>query len=148
MSLKERLKQDMVSATKSRDLVALSTLRLLLASVKNREIELREEAEDGEIVKIIATNIKQRKESIELYEKGGRQDLVEKEKKEIDVLETYLPPKMDRDEIIALIKDVIKDLEARGMQDLGRVMKDIMPRVAGRAEGKEVSDLVRDLLSK
>ncbi len=148
MSLKEKLRQDMVSATKSRDLVALSTLRLLLASVKNREIELREEAEDGEIVKIIATNIKQRKESIELYEKGGREDLVEREKKEIEVLEAYLPPQMDRDEIIALIKDVIADMGAQGMQDLGKVMKEIMPRVAGRAEGKEVSILVRDILSK
>ncbi len=148
MSLKEKLRQDMVSATKSRDLVALSTLRLLLASVKNREIELREEAEDGEIVKIIATNIKQRKESIELYEKGGREDLAEREKKEIEVLEAYLPPQMDRDEIIALIKDVIADMGAQGMQDLGKVMKEIMPRVAGRAEGKEVSILVRDILSK
>lgn len=148
MSLKEKLRQDMVSATKSKDLVALSTLRLLLASIKNREIELRKEAEDGEIVKILATNIKQRKESIELYEKGGREDLAEREKKEIEVLEAYLPPQMDRDEIIALIKDVISDVGARGIQDLGKVMKDIMPRVAGRAEGKEVSNLVRDILSK
>jgi uncharacterized protein YqeY len=148
MSLKEKLKQDMVSATKSRDLVALSTLRLLLSSVKYREIELREEADDGEILKIIGTNIKQRKESVELYKKGGREDLAEKESREIEVLKAYLPPKLDRDELVSLIKEVISDVGAQGIQDMGKVMKDVMPRVAGRAEGKEVSDLVRDILSK
>jgi uncharacterized protein YqeY len=148
MSLKEKIRQDMVSATKSRDLVALSTLRMLLASVKNREIELRKEADDAEVMKIIATSIKQRKESVELYDKGGRSDLVEKETREKEVLETYLPPQMNREDLVSLIEEVISEVGALGVSDIGKVMKDLMPRVTGRADGKEVSDLVREILSK
>ena len=148
MSLKEKIRQDMVSATKSRDLVALSTLRMLLASVKNREIELREEADDAEVMKIIATSIKQRKESVELYDKGGRSDLVEKETREKELLETYLPPQMNREDLVSLIEEVISEVGALGVSDIGKVMKDLMPRVTGRADGKEVSDLVREILSK
>jgi uncharacterized protein YqeY len=148
MSLKEKIRQDMVSATKSRDLVALSTLRMLLASVKNREIELRKEADDAEVMKIIATSIKQRKESVELYDKGGRSDLVEKETREKEVLETYLPPQMNREDLVSLIEEVISEVGALGVSDIGKVMKDLMPRVTGRADGKKVSDLVREILSK
>lgn len=148
MSLKEKIRQDMVSATKSRDLVALSTLRMLLASVKNREIELLEEADDAEVMKIIATSIKQRKESVEFYDKGGRKDLVEKETREIEVLEAYLPPQMNREDLVSLIEEIISEVGALGVRDIGKVMKDLMPRVTGRADGKEVSDLVREILSK
>jgi uncharacterized protein YqeY len=148
MSLKEKIRQDMVSATKSRDLVALSTLRMLLASVKNREIELRKEADDAEVMKIIATSIKQRNESVELYDKGGRSDLVEKETREKEVLEAYLPPQMNREDLVSLIEEVISEVGALGVRDIGKVMKDLMPRVTGRADGKEVSDLVREILSK
>lgn len=148
MSLKEKIRQDMVSATKSRDLVALSTLRMLLASVKNREIELRKEADDAEVMKIIATSIKQRNESVELYDKGGRSDLVEKETREKEVLEAYLPPQMNREDLVSLIEEVISEVGALGVRDIGKVMKNLMPRVTGRADGKEVSDLVREILSK
>lgn len=148
MSLKEKIRQDMVSATKSRDLVALSTLRMLLASVKNREIELRKEADDAEVMKIIATSIKQRNESVELYDKGGRSDLVEKETREKEVLEAYLPPQMNREDLVSLIEEVISEVGALGVSDIGKVMKDLMPRVTGRADGKKVSDLVREILSK
>lgn len=148
MSLKEKIRQDMVSATKSRDLVALSTLRMLLASVKNREIELLEEADDAEVMKIIATSIKQRKESVEFYDKGGRKDLVEKETREIEVLEAYLPPQLNREDLVSLIEEIISEVGALGVRDIGKVMKDLMPRVTGRADGKEVSDLVREILSK
>lgn len=148
MSLKEKIRKDMVSATKSRDLVALSTLRMLLASVKNREIELLEEADDAEVMKIIATSIKQRKESVEFYDKGGRKDLVEKETREIEVLEAYLPPQLNREDLVSLIEEIISEVGALGVRDIGKVMKDLMPRVTGRADGKEVSDLVREILSK
>lgn len=148
MSLKEKIRQDMVSATKSRDLVALSTLRMLLASLKNREIELLKEADDAEVMKIIATSIKQRKESVEFYDKGGRKDLVEKETREIEVLEAYLPPQMNREDLVSLIEEIISEVGALGVRDIGKVMKDLMPRVTGRADGKEVSDLVREILSK
>ncbi|NIS75990.1 MAG: GatB/YqeY domain-containing protein [Deltaproteobacteria bacterium] len=148
MSLKEKIRQDMVSATKSRDLVALSTLRMLLASLKNREIELLKEADDAEVMKIIATSIKQRKESVEFYDKGGRKDLVEKETREIEVLEAYLPPQMNREDLVSLIEEIISEVGALGVRDIGKVMKNLMPRVTGRADGKEVSDLVREILSK
>lgn len=148
MSLKEKIRQDMISATKSRDLVALSTLRLLLSTVKNREIELRQDADDSEVLRIIQSSIKQRKDAAELFDKGGRDDLVVKENREIDILEAYLPPKMDRDALVSLIGEVIADVGAQGVKDMGKVMKSVVPRVAGRAEGKEISELVREILSK
>ncbi len=121
---------------------------MLLASLKNREIELLKEADDAEVMKIIATSIKQRKESVEFYDKGGRKDLVEKETREIEVLEAYLPPQMNREDLVSLIEEIISEVGALGVRDIGKVMKNLMPRVTGRADGKEVSDLVREILSK
>ncbi len=147
MALKEEIRNSMLSATKSRDLVALSTLRMLLAAIKNREIELRGEVDDTEVLKIISTMIKQRNEAVGMYEKGGREDLASKEREEITVLEEYLPPKIDTSELKTLVESVVSDMGASGMKDMGKVMKTVMPRLMGRAEGKEVSEVVKNILS-
>jgi uncharacterized protein YqeY len=147
MALKGEIRNSMISATKSRDLVALSTLRMLLAAIKNREIELRGEVDDTEVLKIISTMIKQRNEAVGMYEKGGREDLASKEREEITVLEEYLPPKIDTSELKTLVESVVADMGASGMKDMGKVMKTVMPRLTGRVEGKEVSEVVKNILS-
>ncbi len=148
MALKDEIRTSMISATKSRDLVALSTLRMLLASIQNREIDRRGEIDDSEVLRIVSTLIKQRKEAIDLYRKGSREDLAEKESAEIVILEKYLPKQMGREEIIGEITSVLGETGASGMKDMGKVMKVLMPRVTGKADGKEVSDLVKDILEK
>ncbi len=148
MSLLEKIREDMKSATKSRDLVALSALRMAVSAIKNRQIELGKELDDGEVVKVISSLIKQRKESIELYEKGGREELADKERKEIEVLKAYLPPELTSEELEKLVKDTIAEVGAVSAKEMGKVMKALMPKVAGRADGKVVSDLVRKMLSQ
>ncbi|RMG59390.1 MAG: GatB/YqeY domain-containing protein [Deltaproteobacteria bacterium] len=147
MSLLEKIREDMKSATKSRDLVALSALRMALSALKNREIELRKELDDAEVVRVISSLIKQRKESIELYEKGEREDLAEKERKEIEVLQKYLPPELSREELEKIVRETISEVGAASVKEMGKVMKAVMPKVAGRADGKVVSEMVRSILS-
>lgn len=147
MGLLEKIREDMKSATKSRDLVALSALRMALSALKNREIELRKELDDAEVVRVISSLIKQRKESIELYEKGEREDLAEKERKEIEVLQKYLPPELSREELEKIVRETISEVGAASVKEMGKVMKAVMPKVAGRADGKVVSEMVRSILS-
>jgi len=147
MSMREQLISEMNSAMKAGDRPRLSTLRLLISSVKNREIDLKRELDDEEIYKVIATMARQRRESIEQFKKGGRQDLVEQEEGELDLLTGLLPAQLSREEVTALVKQTIEETGAAGMKDMGKVMKGLLPRVTGRADGKAVSDIVRELLS-
>jgi len=147
MPMREQLIDEMNSAMKAGDRPRLSTLRLLIASVKNREIDLKRELNDEEIYKVIATMARQRRESIEQFKKGGRQDLVEKEEGELELLTGFLPAQLSREEVAALVKKTIEETGAAGMKDMGKVMKGLLPRVTGRADGKVVSDIVRELLS-
>ena len=147
MPMREQLIDEMNSAMKAGDRPRLSTLRLLIASVKNREIDLKRELNDEEIYKVIATMARQRRESIEQFKKGGRQDLVEKEEGELELLTGFLPAQLSREEVTALVKQTIEETGAAGMKDMGKVMKGLLPRVTGRADGKAVSDIVRELLS-
>jgi len=147
MGLKDRLQKDMQKAAKERNPLALSALRMALADIKNREIEARGELADDAILKALASMVKKRRESIELFLKGNRPELAEKEQAEIVVLEFYLPKGLSEAEVEALAREAIAAAGAGAPSDMGRVMKELMPKVAGRADGKLVSEVVRRLLS-
>ena len=146
MELKAGLQEAAKAALKSRDTVKLSTLRLLLAAVHNEEIRLRKELGAEEIQKVIATLSKQRNEAIELYRKGGRDDLARKEEAELEILRAYLPQPLTEQEVQTLIRESIAELGATGVQDLGKVMKQVMPKVSGRTDGKRVNEMAKVLL--
>ena len=146
MGLKSEIQATIKSALKSGDRVTLDTLRLLLSAVHNEEIRVRRDLADEEIAKTITTLCKQRTESIDLFRKGGRVDLVQKEEAELAVLRRFLPEPLTESEIRALIQLSIDQLGAKGIQDLGRVMKQIMPQVTGRSDGKRVNELAREML--
>jgi uncharacterized protein YqeY len=155
LGLKEQLQGDMRKAAKERDSLALSALRMAVAAVRNREIDAVTRKEmvsggvlpDDAILKVIVTMVKQRREAIELYVKGNRPELAAKEEAEIAVLERYLPKALSEAEIEAVVRDAIAETGARTVSDMGRVMKALMPKVAGRADGKAVNEAVRRLLA-
>jgi len=138
--------EEMKGAMKSRDDLRLSTIRLIRSAIKNREIELRREFEDSEIIEVIASMIKQRRESIRLFIQGGRTDLVEKEEKELAMLLEFLPPQLERAELEDLVLKTIAECGAQGSKDLGKVMKALTSQVSGRADGKLVAEVVREKL--
>lgn len=147
MGLKDRLQKDMQKAAKERNPLALSALRMALAEIKNREVEARGELADEAILKALASMVKKRNESIELFLKGNRPELAEKERAEIDVLSAYLPKGLSDAEVESLAREAIASAGAKSPSEAGRVMKELMPKVAGRADGKRVSEVVRRLLS-
>jgi len=147
VDLKTDIKEAVKVAMKSGDAVTLSTLRLLLAALQNEEIRLRRELVPEEIQRTIATLCKQRIEAIDLYRKGKRDDLAQKEEAELGVLKRFLPQPLSEDEVKSLIRVSIAEAGAKGIQDLGKVMKLVMPKVAGRSDGKRVNELAKALLS-
>ena len=147
MGLKERIQADMQKAAKERNSLALSALRMALAAIKNKEIEERGEIGEDSILKVLSTMVKQRKESIDLFRRGGREDLAGKEAAEIVVLEAYLPKALSDAEIETLAREAVGAAGAKSPGDMGRVMKELMPKVAGRADGKTVNEIVRRLLA-
>ena len=132
---------------KSGDRVVLSTLRLLLSALHNEEIKQRRDLGTDEILKTVATLCKQRQESIEFFRKGGRADLLQQEEAELAVLHRFLPEALSEEEVRTLILSSIDEVGAKGVQDLGRVMKQLMPKVTGRSDGKRVSELAKEILS-
>jgi hypothetical protein len=146
MPLKSEIQEAVKIALKSGDQVTLSTLRLLLSALHNEEIRVRRELSADEIQKTIATLCKQRSEAIELFRKGGREELAQKEEAELSVLKRYLPQPLSDDEVTALIRASIAEAGAKGLGDLGKVMKLLMPKVAGRGDGKRVGELAKALL--
>ncbi len=147
MQLRERLNAGMKDAMKSRDSLRLSAIRMLLSSVKNREIELRRELSETEITETIVTLCKQRRESIRLFKEAGRQDLVDKEEAELALLMDFLPQQLTREEIESLVDKVIAETAAASGKDMGKVMKALQPLVSGRADGKLVSEVVKEKLA-
>ena len=146
MPLKAEIQEAVKSAMKRADALTLSTLRLLLAAVHNEEIRVRKELTAEEIQKIIVTLCKQRGEAIELFRRGGREELAQKEEAELAILQRFLPQPLSEEEVKGLIRASITEAGATGLQDLGRVMKLVMPKVSGRSDGKRVNELVRALL--
>ncbi len=144
--LKEDIQKQLKEAMKSRDEVRVRTLRMVISAIKNFEVEKMGEASDEEVIQIIQKEAKKRKEAIEEYEKAGREDLAKSEREELEILMGYLPKQMSEDEIRSMALEVIKEVGASSLKDLGKVMKVIMPRVKGRADGKVVNRIVRDIL--
>ncbi len=147
MGLKEQLRKDMQKAAKERNSLALSALRMAIAEIKNKEIEARGELPEDVILKALVSMVKRRHESLALFLKGNRPELADREKAEIAVLSAYLPKGLSGDEIEALVRESIAAAGAKAPSDMGRVMKELMPKVAGRADGKQVNEIVRRLLS-
>jgi uncharacterized protein YqeY len=147
MELKAEIQEAVKQSMKSGDRVTLSTLRLLLSAVHNEEIRVRKELSKEDIQRTITTLCKQRTEAIDLYRKGGREDLAQKEEAEFAVLKRFLPEQLTDDEVKGLIKDSIAEAGAHGVQDLGKVMKLVMPKVAGRSDGRRVNELAKGLLA-
>jgi len=147
MTLKEQLDTAMKQAMKARDDLRLSAVRMIRSTIRNREIDQKGELDDQGVIEVISSLAKQRRESIRLYREGNRPDLVAKEEAELEVLLGFLPAQLTGDEIAELAARVIRETEAQGSKDMGRVMKALAPLTAGRADGKTVSETVRKLLS-
>lgn len=148
MSLKEKILEDIKNAMKAKEADRLSAIRFLQAAVKNKEIELRPHAiTDPDILAVVKKLAKQRKDSITEFEKAGRNDLVDKEKFELTVLEEYLPKQLSADEVKKVVSDVIQSLGAKDIKQMGAVIKEVQARTAGAADGKTISDLVKSQLS-
>ena len=147
MSLKDKLTEDLKQAMRQGDEQRRSTLRLVMAAIKNAEIEKRRELEEGELLAIIAKEAKQRRESIAEFERGGRQDLVDREEAELQILLAYLPEQLSREEIEAQARQIIEEVEATSPAQMGQVMRQLMPLMQGKADGKLVSQVVKELLA-
>ncbi|QYD72310.1 GatB/YqeY domain-containing protein [Paraburkholderia edwinii] len=148
MSLKVQINDDMKAAMRARETERLGTIRLLLAAIKQREVDERIELDDAGVTAVIDKMIKQRKDSISQFEAAGRTDLVEKEKGELDVLAAYMPAQMSEDEIAAEVQAAVAQTGAAGPQDMGKVMGVLKPKLAGRADMTAVSAKVKAALSK
>ena len=145
--LKQKLTDDLKQAMKGGDTLKRSVLRLLMASISNAEIARRAALGDGDILGIIAKEVRQRQESIEAFKQGNRQDLVDKEEAEKSILEAYLPQQMTREEIVETARVVIQEVGAQGLTDKGKVMPKIIAQLKGRADGREINEVVSGLLT-
>lgn len=142
----KKIDEDLKKAIKERDTDRLQTLRALKTALHNKKVELIRALEDRECLQVVNTLVKQRRESIEQFEKGGRLDLVATEKKELEILLAYLPPSLSEEELANIVKEAISESGASDPKDMGIVMKIVMGKVTGRADGKAVSSLVAKLL--
>jgi uncharacterized protein len=147
MNLEERLVEEMKQAMKSNEKLKLSTIRMIRSALKNKEIELRKKLEDEEIVKVIQVMVRKGEESVEQFHTGGRMDLVEKEKSEIEIMKSFLPQPLSQEEILKIIDQSIQETQASSLKDLGKVMKSVMPKMGGKADGKLINQLVKEKLS-
>ena len=147
MSLKERITEDMKAAMRAKDAERLGTIRLLTAAMKQKEVDERVELDDVAVIGIVDKMLKQRKDSIEAFEKASRQDLADKEKAEVAVLQAYLPARLSADEVAAEVKAIVAELGAQGPGDMGKVMGAVKSRLAGKADMGQVSAAVKAALA-
>ena len=151
MSIPEQIQKDITAAMKARDEARLSALRMVKTALKNREIEKMAPLDDNESLKVLSTLIKQRKESVEQFRKGGRNEMADKEEAEITLIESYMPKAAGEEQVVAGVRAVIAEMGAPTMKDMGTVMKNVMARFQGagtRVDGKQVSEVVKRELSK
>jgi len=148
MSIKERLKTDMISAMKAKEKEKLDCIRFIQAAVKKQEVDTRKDLDDQAVTSILMNLAKQRKDSIEQFRKGGREDLAVKEEGELKILQSYLPEQMSASDLEGLVAAAIKETGATGMKEMGAVVKAVMAKAAGRAEGSAISDMVKRKLSQ
>lgn len=147
MTIKSKIADDMKTAMKSGDKDRLAAIRNLHAAIRKKEIDERIDLDDSGVIKIITSSVKQRQDSIDQFGKGGRQDLVDKETAELKLLQSYLPAQMSQDELIKLIDAAIAETGAKSPKEMGAVMKILLPKVQGKADGKTVSQLVTQKLN-
>jgi len=147
MTLKDSIQEALRGALKRQQRVELATLRLLLSEIKNAEIAQQKPADDNKVLDVITKEVKRRRESIEAFKKGNRSDLVAQEEAELAVLMSYLPEQMSRAELMAAARQVVDAVGAKGPSDKGKVMSQLMPQLKGKADGKEVSEIVSELLA-
>ncbi len=150
MSLKEQLAEDMKQAMKDKEAgkLRLSVIRMVRASIKNVEIDRKQELSEEEVVDVVAKEMKMRRDSMEEFKKANRLDLVENLEQEISVLVKYLPEQLSEDEVRALVKEAVEQTQATGPKEMGKVMAALMPKVKGRADGKLVNSIVREMLNQ
>ena len=146
MSLFDTIQSDMYAAMKSGDKHKTGTLRVTLSTLKDKKIEKREDLTEVEAIKIIQNLVKQRKEAADIYKENGRNDLMENENAELEILNAYLPKMMSEDDLRTLVKKVVEDTGASNLSDIGKVMPEVMKQSAGKADGKMAQSIVRDLL--
>lgn len=147
MDINVKINIEMVAAAKAKDKIRLSAIRMLKTAVHNKEIDLMRPLNETETLQILSGIVKQRKDSIEQFAKGGRIDLVDKETAELKVVQEFMPAQMTDEEVEAIIKEAIMESGAVSIKDMGKVMKVLMPRLTGKADGKAVGDKVKELLS-
>jgi len=147
LSILDTINQDLKAAMLSKDVVTRDTLRMLISDIKKFEIDERVEADDATISNLINKNVKQRRDSIDQFKKGGRDDLVATEEKQLNVILKYLPKQLSEEEIHTLIKDGINDVSAENIKDMGKLMSHLKPKFEGKADMSIVSKLVKELLS-
>ena len=145
-AIKQKLSDDLKHAIKDRDKLKCSTIRLLVAAIQNAEIAKRAPLEEAELLGLIAKDIRQHKESIDAFKQGNRQDLVTREEAEMSILNEYLPEQISREEIVAAARQVINEVGAQGPRDKGKVMSQLIPRLKGKADGREINAVVTELL--
>jgi len=148
MSLRDQINDDLKAAMRSGETVRRDTIRLLTAALKQREVDERKTLIDGDVLAVIEKMIKQRRDSISQFEQGGRQDLADKEKQELTLLQTYMPQAMGEDELAAAIAAAVSESGAAGPADMGKVMAVLKPKLAGRADMGKVSDAVKARLTQ
>lgn len=145
-SLKRRINQDAKEALKSKDTLTLNVLRMLKSEIRYKEIERGSELSDDDVISVLSSAIKKRKDSIQQFEKGGRDDLASKEKQELTVVAKYMPEQLGEEELSQIVSQAISEEGATGASDLGKVMKLVMPKVRGRADGKKINQMVSSQL--
>jgi len=148
MNLKDRITDDMKAAMRAKETERLGTIRLLTAAIKQREVDERITLDDTAVIGVVDKMLKQRKDSIDAFEKAGRQDLADKEKSEVAVLQAYLPARLSADEVAAEVKAIVAELGAKGPGDMGKVMGAVKQRLAGKADMGQVSAAVKAALSQ
>jgi hypothetical protein len=149
MSLTDRLSDDLKVAMKARDQLRMDAIRMVKAALQNKEIELTKELDEAEMSRVLLTLVKQRKEAAELYQKGKREDLADKELKELAIIEAYLPKALSQEEIVQIIESAIRETGPVTAKEMGKVMKAVMAKLAGQpVDGKQLSDLVRARLQQ
>ncbi|HUX48336.1 MAG TPA: GatB/YqeY domain-containing protein [Dehalococcoidia bacterium] len=147
MTLKNSIQETLKEALKRQRRVEVATLRLLLSEIKNTEIAQQKPADDNKVLDVVAKEVKRRRESIEAFKQGNRSDLVAQEEAELAILMSYLPEQMSREKIMVAARQVIDAVGAKGPNDIGRVMSQLMPQLKGKADGRAVSEIVSELLA-
>ena len=147
MNIDDKVNAEMVSAAKAKDQVRLSAIRMVKAAMHNREIDLKRKLNEVEFLQLLSSMVKQRKDSIDQFKKGGREDLVNKEEAELKIIQAFMPEQMSEEDVAREIDIAIKEIGAVSIKDMGKVMKILMPRLTGKTDGKIVGEKVKERLS-